>query len=122
MNTLTACVLFWSFINQVPPQLTTAMMKVESGTNPFARGSQGEVGLLQIKPKYVKESALQLSNSCTNVMVATGILRQLKYKCKHTLDKTYIVCFNTGVRAARKIKKPKQFPYYTKVLAQMEKK
>lgn len=120
--TLQSCILFWSLINGVDPSLTKAMISVESKGNPFARGSQGEVGLLQIKPKYVKETALQLSQSCTNVMVGTRILKELKYKCKHTLDKTFIVCFNLGPRAARRIKKPKQFPYYRKVIAQMEEK
>lgn len=34
----------------VPPELAEAVVKVESGFNPKARGRAGEIGLMQIKP------------------------------------------------------------------------
>ena len=37
-------------IGQVPPTLILAVMAVESGFNPFAKGSQGGTGLMQIEP------------------------------------------------------------------------
>ena len=37
-------------LSQVPPTLILAVMAAESGFNPFARGSQGAVGLMQITP------------------------------------------------------------------------
>lgn len=37
-------------ISQLPPTLILAVMAVESGFNPFARGTQGAMGLMQIEP------------------------------------------------------------------------
>lgn len=38
----------------VPPELAEAVVKVESNFNPRARGSAGEVGLMQIKPSTAR--------------------------------------------------------------------
>jgi len=37
-------------LGQVPPTLILAVMAVESGFNPFAKGTQGGTGLMQIEP------------------------------------------------------------------------
>lgn len=37
-------------LSQLPPTLILAVMAVESGFNPFARGTQGAMGLMQIEP------------------------------------------------------------------------
>jgi soluble lytic murein transglycosylase-like protein len=120
--TLYGCILFWSMVNGIDPALTKAVISVESNGNPFARGSVGEVGLMQIRPQFVPETKLQLSQSCTNVMRGTAILRELKFKCKHTLDRTYLTCYNLGRTKAAKLRFPKKWKYYTKVMAKMEQK
>lgn len=40
----------WGQVTDMPPTLILAVMAVESGFNPFAKGSQGAVGLMQIHP------------------------------------------------------------------------
>jgi hypothetical protein len=37
-------------LSQLPPTLILAVMAVESGFNPFAKGTQGALGLMQIEP------------------------------------------------------------------------
>ena len=121
MNTLLGCIYFWSFLNGVQPQLTQAVITVESSGNPLALGrSHGEVGLLQIRPQFVPETRLQLFNSCTNVMVGTRILGQLKRKCKLCIDRTWINSYNLGITGARKLRYPTLWKYHKKIVARLE--
>lgn len=118
--TLLSCIYFWSMINGIDPALTKAVIKVESNFNQMAVGSKGDSGLMQVRHKLVPESQLQLFNSCTNVMRGTTILAQAKQKCKHKVDNTWLICFNTGIAGGRKIKNPKKQSYYKKIVAKME--
>ena len=79
-----------------------------------------DFGIMQIRQKYVPYTKLQLLNACTNVMVGTELLAKLKKSCKRCVDKTWIIAYNLGERGAKKIKYPKKFPYYKKVIAKME--
>jgi soluble lytic murein transglycosylase-like protein len=45
--------------NDVPPALAQALVQVESSHNPKAKGRNGEIGLLQIKPKTARAMGLQ---------------------------------------------------------------
>lgn len=108
-------------VNGISPSLTQAVIAVESSGNVFAQGSVGEIGLMQIRPEFVPESPLQLGQSCTNVMVGTAILREMKHKCKHTLDRTFLICYNQGRKSAARIRFPKSQSYYKKVIAKMGK-
>lgn len=105
----------------IDPALTKAVIKVESNGNPFALSKdRQDSGLMQIRAKYVPESKLQLMQSCTNVKRGIELLKIARKKCKHTIDNTWIVCFNTGIRGGSRIKYPKKFPYYKKVMVVYE--
>jgi soluble lytic murein transglycosylase-like protein len=59
--------------NDVPPALALALVKVESSFNPKARGRNGEIGLLQIKPQTARAmgytgSAKALYDAETNLV------------------------------------------------------
>jgi membrane-bound lytic murein transglycosylase MltF len=117
--TLQSCVLFWSLLHGIDPSLTNAVISVESNGNPFALGQTGDSGMMQIRPKFVPETRLQLFQSCTNVMRGTALLSAARKMCKHTVDKTWIVCFNLGVTGGRKIRFPKSQTYYKKVMGKL---
>lgn len=46
-------------LSQLPPTLILAVMAVESGFNPFAKGTQGGMGLMQIEPAAHQEALSQ---------------------------------------------------------------
>lgn len=121
MNTLSACIYFWSFLHGVSPQVTEAVIQVESSGKVFAVGkSHGEIGLMQIRDKYVPETKLQLFQSCTNVMVGTRILGQLKKECPMCIDKVYVNMYNLGRSGSKKLRYPRLWGYHRKVLLAME--
>jgi soluble lytic murein transglycosylase-like protein len=114
--TLTSCILFWSYINAIDPAVTKAVISVESNGNQFAVGKTQDSGLMQIRHNLVPESQLQLFSSCTNVMRGTFLLAQAKKKCKHTIDRTWIICYNRGLTGGRKTRYPKNTNYYKKII------
>jgi hypothetical protein len=117
---LQSCLLFWSLINGIDPQVTQAVIKVESNYNQMAVGRHGDSGLMQIRHKLVPESQLQLLTSCTNIMRGTDLLRKAKEKCKNCVDITWVNCYNLGARGCQKLKYPKRWRYYVKVTKEMK--
>lgn len=108
-------------MNGISPSVTNAVISVESNGNVMAVSSDGQdFGLMQIRKKYSKYTKLQLLNGCTNVMAATEILGRLKKKCKDCVDFTYVNMYNLGETGAKKLKYPKKWKYYRKVIAKLE--
>lgn len=118
--TIASCVLFYSLLNGVNPQLTESIIQIESRGNTFALGTQGDSGLMQIRHQFVPETQLQLFNPCTNIRRGVKLLKEAKEKCIHKLNYTWVVCYNLGIRGGKKIKHPKKFPYYLKVMFQLK--
>jgi soluble lytic murein transglycosylase-like protein len=116
-----SCVLFYSLISGINPNITDAIVKVESNGNPFSIGSNGDSGLMQIRHQFVPESQLQLLNSCTNIKRGVEILKKAKQNCIHKANNTWVICYNLGIKGARKIKRPTSFIYYKKVMTAMKK-
>lgn len=107
-------------MNGINPAVTNAVISVESKGNPFALGRHGDSGLMQIRHKYVPESQSQLFQSCTNVMRGTALLKQAREKCKHTVDNTFVVCYNLGTTGGSRLRFPKKWNYYVKVTREMK--
>lgn len=118
--TLLSCILFYSHLHGIEPKITNAIIETESNFNARAIGPFKEVGLMQIRPEYVPETKEQLLDPCTNVKVGTAILKQAKDRCKHTEDYTWILCYNIGITGGNRIKHPKLFPYYVKVVNKLK--
>lgn len=118
--TLYSCVLFYSLLHGVNPNVVTAVAQVESNNNPFAVSKDGkDIGLLQIRQKFVPFSKKQLLNSCTNVMIGVEILARAKKACSKCVGRTWVNCFNLGITGAKKLKYPRKWKYYIKVTKAM---
>lgn len=117
--TLLSCIYFYSFLNGVNPLITKAVIAVESSGNSVAVGGKDDSGLMQIRAKYVPETQLQLFNPCTNVKRGTKLLAEAMRRCRHKADLTWINCYNLGVTGGSKLKHPKLWPYYKKVVSKL---
>jgi soluble lytic murein transglycosylase-like protein len=116
----TSCIIFYSFLAGIDPQLTQAVINVESNGNPYALGKLGDSGLMQIRHRLVPETQQQLFQGCTNVKRGIELLNQARKKCKHQLNNTWLVCYNAGLKGGSKIKRPTSFIYYKKVMSQLK--
>ena len=116
-ETIIQLIIAYSLQNGVDPVTALAVAKVESNFKPAAVGSIGEVGLFQVRPEYSKYTKAQLRNPHINIQEGIRILKFSRTHCVHKQEKTWLVCYNTGVNAAKRIKHPKLFPYYKKVMA-----
>lgn len=109
------CVIFYSLLSGINPNVTNAIINVESSGNPYAIGGKGDIGLMQIRHKFVPENEKQLLQACTNISRGVKILKNAKKRCKHKIDNTWVICYNLGIKGGSKIKYPKKFRYYKKV-------
>lgn len=118
--TLLSCIYFYSFLHGVDPLITQAVIKVESNGNPYALSpDKKDGGLMQVRQKYVPETMLQLLNPCANVKRGTKLLAQAMKRCRHKADLTWLVCYNAGITGGSRIKWPKKFSYYIKVVSKL---
>jgi hypothetical protein len=93
----------------VEADLLIAIAKVESSLNPKAVGrSHGEVGLMQLHPRYFPKTW----DPKANMLLAANYLKKLKKSCER-YGKAYYICYNRG--ASTKVKEPQKLAYYQKV-------
>jgi len=96
------------------PVFVMAIIKTESSFNPKARGSAGEIGLMQLKPTTAKEIAEKngiywhgpstLENPVENVRIGVAYFAQLREKFAGFANK-YISSYNMGAAKVRKLYK-----------------
>lgn len=86
----------------LPIKLVDAVISMESGYRPNARGSAGEIGLMQIKPATARMvhsltgvRGGSLSNPATNLRVGMAYLNWCHRKAKGNVSVT-IGCYNAG--------------------------
>jgi len=97
----------------VEPELALAIAYVESAYNPNAIGkSHKEKGIFQLHPKYFPKAKLDVES---NIEMGIKHLAWSIKRCKSKFDKAAFICYNVGVNNSR-IKNPKQFQYYRKVM------
>lgn len=118
---LTLCINHWALYYDIPVKLINAVIKVESNGNHLARSpDKGDIGLMQVRHKYVKETKVELMKPCKNIEVGVRILREMRQTC-HLKDKyKYVICYNRGVRGAKRVIHPSKDKYYLNVLRRMK--
>ena len=115
-TTLISLIMSMSPYFGISGEVAVAVARTESSLNPAAIGSVGEVGLFQVRPEFSKFTAEELRNPILNISEGLRILAEAKKFCKHKIDRTYLVCYNVGRSGGSRIKHPKLFPYYLKVM------
>ena len=91
--------------------LLLAIARTESGLNPRAKGKLNEIGLFQLRPEM---HACASFDARKNTRCAIKYLLQLR---RHRSDygDAWWVAYNYGPN--RKLKYPRLFPYYKRVMA-----
>ncbi len=116
MSTILALVLHYSALYGVDPLVALSVIRQESNFQPHAVGTHGEIGLMQLMPQYFPMPKKKLFEVETNIKLGIRHLAQVKAECVHHKEHTYLVCFNVGVAGGNRIRHPKKFPYYQKVM------
>lgn len=116
-SVILALIISHSAAHGIDPFLAMSVARVESNFKMSKIGRHGEVGIFQLRPKFFKKDLQQLK-----VNISEGIkhLAYAKRYCGHKDDNTWLVCYNAGVEGGTKIKHPKQFSYYKKVMEAYE--
>jgi soluble lytic murein transglycosylase-like protein len=97
---------------KVDPNLALAIVEAESGFNQAARGSRGEIGLLQLRPEFHGSQILTVAG---NIRIGVRYLAECQRACSARYGDAAFVCYNRGPAAPTV--EPKSTPYYQKVIA-----
>lgn len=109
-------ITYYALIYGIDPKLAQRMAKIESNMNPVAVSKTGDGGLFQLNKKSFKfHNERWRFDPVINMSAALNYLSYLKKTCKHTVDNTYVICYNLGRNGASKIKNPKNQSYYKKI-------
>lgn len=115
---LLAFILLFSIENEIEPELVMSIIETESSFNQYAVGlPEGSIGYMQLNPKWYKQySKKELLDTETNIRLGVAHLAAAKKDCKFKKKNTWVICYNTGVTGATKIKYPLKNKYYKKVM------
>ena len=96
--------------------LAVAIAKVESKLNPNVVGTQGEIGVFQLKPNY--HAVVDGLDTRTNARVAIRYLKVIKERFEPLYGDAYFLFYNVGPYYKKTIRYPRLFPYVVRVRAQ----
>jgi hypothetical protein len=91
----------------VDPSLALAVAEVESGFNPEAVGTQGELGVFQLHPKFHRRFSID---------AGVEYIKQVRQYCRVSYGRAWIVCYNRGPFADPP-EDPANNSYYKRVAA-----
>ena len=116
------CALYYSQVYDIPSKLILAVAKTESNFEPMAVGKDRmDIGLMQIRHIYTKETPVELKDSCLNIRTGARILAEVRKSCRFQKDYTYLICYNRGIAGAnQKDINPKQDRYYKAVMQNLK--
>jgi soluble lytic murein transglycosylase-like protein len=100
-----------STIHGVDADLILSVIEVESGFNPRAVGKSGEVGLMQLHPKFFPDASFAIER---NVLEGVAYLAIVREECPVRQGLKWVVCYNQGTRKA--IKDANASRYYQKIV------
>jgi soluble lytic murein transglycosylase len=120
---ITQAIIEHSEFYDLDPVFTLAVIETESSFNPLAKGSFGEIGLMQIKPDTAEWIAKReglwwtgthsLENPITNIAIGTAYLNYLRNNFQGHANK-YLAAYNMGPKNVRRIyaseRKPREYP------------
>lgn len=98
----------------VDPNLALAIAETESKFNPMAVGALGELSVFQIRVEYTHLNKQQLQGTM-GIYEGIRLLKETQKACQ-SLGEAWFICHNLGKSGGKKIKYPKQFVYYQKVM------
>jgi soluble lytic murein transglycosylase len=105
--------------NHLDPVLVVAVIEHESQFRPHKRGTHGEIGLMQIKPKTGKwiakrngipwTSDAALEDPSYNIKVGTAYLGMLKSRFHQ--QKLYLAAYNMGPTRVKQLVRRSEVPH-----------
>lgn len=102
--------------HNIDPLLVKAIIVVESRGNPYMIGSQGEVGLMQIHPRWHRNVTAEIRG---NIELGVSYLAHVRERCRDRYPGlTWLVCYNNGPN--RTVEDPANTKYYKKVMTVYE--
>lgn len=114
-------IMFYSQIYHVDANLSLAVAKTESGLNSKAISKTHDYGLFQLNEASFKQyTKAQLLDPNINIPEGIKYLAKMKKECKFKDNNNFLVCYNMGIKNARKVKYPSKWPYTKKVLLAMK--
>lgn len=109
-------ILQYSSIYGVNPVLALAVAQVESGFNPSVVSQTFDYGVFQLnRGSFKGYSEEQLLDPETNVKLGIKYLKTMQKECVHQEGIDFLVCWNYGIRNAKRVKHASLFPFVKKV-------
>jgi len=102
----------------VSPYIVASVIQVESSWRTDAVGGVGEQGLAQLRPEFFDH--VDLLDPEENIRLAVLHMADIKTRCSSLNERAgwkraWVICHNTGVTGAHRLKEPENFGYLQRV-------